>query len=433
MPNVEATKKITAATDQLDRERLSRILIDLASAHSPTGAELPAAQVVAGYLEDAGIPVEFQYMGPESANVIGRIRGTGRGPSLMLYAPIDTHLEADAAIDLPSAGPKLRPDMLPAAFVDGDFIVGLGASNPKGMAATMLESALALKAASLDLPGDIIIAFAGGGMPINASQRNNRGLSDGVYHMLSRGVCADYAIVMKPGLGVYHEEPGLCWFKLSVRGQFGYAGIPAGIMPNSIPRAAKVIEEIEKWIPTYTARHTKGQVAPRGAITAVRAGVVDRLAFTPATTEIYVDIRCAPNTPPASVRAQFEDALNDIRAKYPEIIIDLDMCAAYPGSNTPDDNWIIKSLIRGWEAVEGSHTNPPPNSGQTDISLIRNLGIPTARLGWPATPKNLPAQYAGGMGGMGVASVADLIIAAKKIVFASVDTCSQSRADLNLT
>lgn len=432
MPNAKATPEFSKASAQIDKSRLTEILLDLVSAHSPTGAELPAALVAARYLESAGIPVEIQRMGDESANVIGRIRGTGGGPSLMLYAPIDTHLDADAAIDVPSVGPRLRPDMLPAGFIDGDFVVGLGAANPKGMAAAVLESALALKTSALELKGDIIVAFAGGGMPINASRKNNRGLSDGVYHMLSRGVCADYAIVMKPGLGVYHEEPGLCWFKVSVRGQFGYAGIPAGIMPNSIPRAAKVIDEIERWIPTYTAKHTKGQVAPRGAITAVRGGVVDRLAFTPATTEIYVDIRCAPASPPAAVRAEFEVALNQIREKYPEIVIDLEMCAAYPGSETSPDNWIVQSLIRGWEAVEGSHTNPPPNSGQTDISLIRNLGIPTARLGWPATPKSLPPQYAGGMGGMGVASIDDLVTATKKIVFASVETCTQSRADLDL-
>jgi acetylornithine deacetylase/succinyl-diaminopimelate desuccinylase-like protein len=300
------------------------------------------------------------------------------------------------------------------------------------MAATVLEAALALRKSAVSLRGDIIVAFAGGGMPINASQRGNRGLSDGVYHMLTRGVCADFAIVMKPGTGVYHEEPGLCWFRVAVRGQFGYAGIPRGVMPNSIPPAAKLILEIEEWLPAYTAKNTRGQVTPRGAITALRAGSVDRLAFTPATTEIYLDIRCAPHTPPAEVKAQFAEAMEAIRARNPEIKFDWDMCAAYPGSATPADNWIIQSAIRGWEAVEGNTHSTPPNSGQTDISLIRNLGIPTARLGWPSTPKNVPPDLTGGLGGMGVAYVPDLAVACRKIIYAAIDTCSRTRSEVKL-
>ena len=34
---------------------------------------------------------------------------------------------------------------------------------------------------------------------------------------------------MKPGNAVYHEEPGLCWFKVSVKGTMGYAGMPHGL------------------------------------------------------------------------------------------------------------------------------------------------------------------------------------------------------------
>ena len=220
---------------RIDQDRLRRICLDLVSAHSPTGAELPAATVIAGYFEAAGITPHMQYVSDASANVFARLPGSGGGPSLLLYAPIDTHIEADAAQDIPAIGAKYRPDMLPVGHERDGFVVGLGAANPKGMAATILEAAIALHEAKLPLRGDIIVAFAGGGMPINASQRDNRGLSDGVYHMLTRGVCADFAIVMKPGSGVYYEEPGLCWFRVNVRGQFGYAGIPRGIMPNSIP------------------------------------------------------------------------------------------------------------------------------------------------------------------------------------------------------
>ena len=252
------------ASAGINEDRLRRICLDLASAHSPTGAELPAAKVVAQYFEAAGIETTLQHLTPESANVFGRLRGTGGGPSLLLYAPIDTHLEADPAIDVPAVGRKLRPDMLPFGHERDGFVVGLGASNPKGMAATMMEAALALHESKVSLRGDIIIAFGAGGMPIQASNRGNRGISDGLYHMLTRGVCADFAIVMKPGTGVDHEEPGLCWFRVSVRALFGYAGIPRSVMPNSILPAAKMIQELEEMAPDlHHAQHARAGRAAR--------------------------------------------------------------------------------------------------------------------------------------------------------------------------
>ena len=64
------------------------------------------------YLADIGLEATYQPMGELSGNAIGRIRGSGGGPSLLLYAPIDTHLEATAE-DIPWVGPRLRPDMVP--------------------------------------------------------------------------------------------------------------------------------------------------------------------------------------------------------------------------------------------------------------------------------------------------------------------------------
>ena len=60
------------------------------------------------------------------------------------------------------------------------------------------------------------------------------------------------------------------------------------------------------------------------------------------------------------------------------------MYAAYPGSYTDPQNWIVQSAMRGWEFVEGTtHHAVTGTSGQTDASALRHLGIPTVRLGYP--------------------------------------------------
>jgi acetylornithine deacetylase/succinyl-diaminopimelate desuccinylase-like protein len=353
----------------------------------------------------------------------------------LLYAPIDTHLEGDADKDLPWAGPVLGADMVPKGHAEGDMVFGLGAANPKCMVATLAEIALALHQAGIPLVGDLVLGFAGGGMPVNVAARGNYGMSDGVYHLLTRGVAPDFAIIMKPVWRVYAEEPGMCWFKIAVRGTLGYAGIARSTpgYKDSIVSAAELIRQIEAWIPEYTGRNSSGEIAPEGHISAVRGGWPERPAFPSATTEIFLDLRCNPRTSPAEVKAQFAEAMRMIRRRNPEIDFDWEMFGAYPGGATDVSNWIIQSTRRGWERVQGRpHGDPPKLGGQTDGALIRRLGIPCARIGFPWPPRNCPDEFKQGLGGMGVAWVPDLIKSARAILYAVIDTLTRPRHELGL-
>ena len=308
------------AVSLIDEERMHRLAFDLTGIHSPTGRERAASEFMVARLTEAGLAAWYQPMGEASGNAAARLRGSGGGPSLLLYSPIDTHLEAEQETDIPWVGPGLRQDMIPEPVVRGELIIGLGAANPKAMVVTLAESARVIAEAGIPLTGDLLVAFAGGGMPVDLAAPGNRGLSDGVFHLLTRGVYADFALVMKPGNAVYHEEPGLCWFKVSVKGTMGYAGLARGVpgFRSSIVPAATVIAELEEWLPGYAERNSSGQVMPHGWVAAVRGGWPDRVAFPSATTEIYLDIRCNPRTPPAEVAAQFGTAIDDVRARHPD-------------------------------------------------------------------------------------------------------------------
>jgi len=436
MPHPDLSPQQRAWFDQaaalIEVERLHRVNRELVAIHSPTGRERAASEYMVRYLGEIGVAATYQPMGETSGNAIGKLRGSGGGPSLLLYAPIDTHLDASAD-DVPWVGPRLRADMIPQVEERDGLVIGLGAANPKAMVATLAEAARVVHAAAIPLEGDLYVAYAGGGMPVDLAAAGNRGLSDGVFHLLSRGMQTDFALVMKPGNAVYYEEPGLCWFKVAVRGTLGYAGMPHGNarFRSSIVPAAQVILALEEWLPRYTERNTSGQVAPQGWIAAVRAGWPDRIAFPSATADIYLDLRCNPRTPPAEVKAQFEQALADIRARHPGIELDCEMTASLPGASTDPADWIVQSAIRAWETVEGRpHPTPPRTSGQTDISTIRNLGIPTARTGWVSTPEKTPDEYRQGLGGMGVSFPPDLVTTCRKLVYSIIDTCTRTRAEV---
>jgi hypothetical protein len=135
--------------------------------------------------------------------------------------------------------------------------------------------------------------------------------------------------------------------------------------------------------------------------------------------------------PPAEVQAQFAEAMQAIRTRHPELTLDWEMTAAYPGSYTNPENWIVQSAMRGWEFVEGTtHHAITGTSGQTDASALRHLGIPTVRLGYPPVPTIPPAWQ--GFGGLGVSHMPDLARVTQAIIYAIIDTCTRSRAEVGL-
>ncbi len=435
--SAEEERRYAEACACLDAERLKRLLLALVDIPSPTGAERAASEFVAAWMREhvGGARAFYQPIDEQTGNAVAELRGSGGGATLMLYAPIDTNLEGDPDKDVPWAGPELRRDMIPKASAEGDFVYGLGAANPKSMVATLAEVATALSEARVPIRGDLIAAFAGGGMPVNVAARRNWGMSSGLYHLLSRGVAPDFAIIMKPVWRVFAEEPGMCWFKVVVRGTLGYAGTPRGApgFQSSIVPAARIIEELEAWIPQYTARNSSAAIKAEGHIAAVRAGWPERPAFPSATTEIYLDLRCNPRTTPAEVRAQFAEAIAQIAARHPEVAVEWEMIGAVAGGATDPENWIIQSCRRGWERVAGRpHGDPPPLGGQTDGALIRRMGIPCARIGFPAPPRDCPPEFRQGLGGMGVVSVPDLVRTAQAIMYAVIDTLTRPRAELGL-
>lgn len=429
-----ALEKVLA---QLNPARLRDLLASLIDIDSPTGGERAASEFMAGYLKDTvGIDASYQPVSDATGNVLGEIPGTGGGASgarLLLYAPIDTHIDGEH--DVPAVGKELREDMIPRSRSDGDLVFGLGASNPKCMVAGLTEVVHAVRDAGIELTGDLVIGFAGGGMPWSSSRRDHVGLSSGITHLITHGAYADFCVIMKPRWAIYPEEPGLAWFKVSVRGDYGYAGITRGTpgFRSSIVPAATVIQEIEDWLPRYTSANTSGTVLPEAWISAVRSGDGDKPAFPSATTEIFMDLRVSPRTSPAEVRRQFAVMIAGIRDRHPDIELDWEMYGSVPGGATEAGNWIIQSAQRGWEAEEKRpYPGTPYQAGQTDGAMIRALGVPTARVGYPWPPDTIPPHLAPGLGGMGVASIADVMKAVRTIAYIVIDTLSRTREELGL-
>jgi acetylornithine deacetylase/succinyl-diaminopimelate desuccinylase-like protein len=417
-----------AIAAQLDRDWILKELAAIVDIPSPTGEERPLAEHLVQLMRDAGLKAWVQPIDALSANAIGEL-GDGDGPSVMLFAPLDSAFSGVEAEEVPWSGPALRPDQKPVARIEGDGVIGLSADNPKAHILAILSAVAALKKADVPLTGRIVLAFGAGGAPSNKRpplSRWNVGHGIGCEFLLQQGVRADYAIVTKPGYAVQWEEVGICWFRVRVHGLQTYVGRKHVLAEdNAISKASALIPMLEQWFKEYSARHTDGLVAPQAAIGAIEGGWTYKPAFPPAACDLYIDMRISPRSTPMEVWRELNDALRSIQKKLgEEVVMDCRLIAAVEGPATPETSWIVQSCMRAWEAVEGRKHEPLKlTSGQTEAVILRRHGIPTARVGLPAamTPSAERPKHT-----MGVTKVGGVVRLAEVLARALIDTCTRN-------
>jgi acetylornithine deacetylase/succinyl-diaminopimelate desuccinylase-like protein len=421
---------------EVSRDRLREIVVEMTSIPSPTGEEQALAEHLVTRGRRVGLEATCQVIDGEQANALVRRPGLGEGPDLLLYAPIDTHTVGMKADDLPWVGETLREDMVPRASVHRDYVVGLGANNPKGHAACVLAAVEAVHRAGAPLRGAVLAGFGAGGMPVNprpGAARRDVGHGRGCAFMLEHGFRGDFAVIAKTGWAVAWEEVGLAWFRVRVHGALNYAGIRHFVRyENPIVRAATVIEELERWFAEYTKANTSGLVAPQGSLGAIEGGWTNKPTFVPAACDLYLDLRISPRTSVPDLRRQFEDAMADLRRRHPDIPLTWEMLLAVPGTHTDPGSWIVQSCVRGWEDVEGRPHAPRLNqSGATDANILRGHGLPTARVGMARVPDDapMPDDFSKGMN---VVSVREMERLTRCLVYVIVDTCLRSRQEVGL-
>ena len=431
----EQEEWISRAWSQIDEGRLAQLDLRMATIPSPTGREKELAQFLASYLADIGLKSFYQPIDSEQGNAVGRLDGTGDGPELLLYAPIDTAFTGREEEDCPGVGLELSREMKGPARIEADRVIGPGAENPKGYATCIIAAAEAVRRANIPLKGSVIVGLGAGGMPTNkppSLSRSNAGQGTGCAFMLEQGVRGDFAVIAKPGYSVAWEEVGLCWFKVQVKGALGYTGVRHVIdYRNSIIDAAEVVLALERWFPEYTRRNRSGLVAPQGAVNAIEAGWSYKLAFTPAVCTLYVDLRISPRTDPMDAKHQFAEALAQIQKDHPGLTLEWEMILSIPGGRTDPRNWIVQSCMRAWEHVEGrSHVPRTGTSGATDANVLRQWGVPTARLGMPR-PRDAGAGGRAAFS-MDVCPIAGMKQLTKCLVYSIIDTCTRDRAEVRL-
>jgi acetylornithine deacetylase/succinyl-diaminopimelate desuccinylase-like protein len=394
MDRVEAT--VASVMHQVTHDALLDAVVGLVETPSPTGAERPLAEWIAGRLHGGRVRAHSQVIDDLQANAVAVLPGAGNGPSTLLYAPIDTFTTGLARYDVPGAATAMRADMEPRAVVEGDLVQGLGAGNPKGHAASVLVALAALEAAGVEPRGDLVAAFGAGGMPafaidgLGTQGRANTGHGVGAGFLLERGFTTDAAIIAKPGWSVSHEEVGLVWLDVAVPGVHTYVGSRHRLpYRNAVAAAGLVAQRLEEWLDGYAERHEHGTMRPQGVVSSVTGGLPHLAASTPAEVRLRLDLRLTTEQTPAGVTREVR-AFVDGLARELDLPLTVTQVAAIPATRTDPTAPVVRAAVAAWEAVAGVPHEPiRQNSGATDANVLRMRGVPTARLGMPKVTRGI--------------------------------------------
>jgi acetylornithine deacetylase/succinyl-diaminopimelate desuccinylase-like protein len=420
----ESTKILNAVSEErlLDLERaLIRI---------PSSAfeEHEIADYLAEYMSGVGLEVEMMPVenpreaGSFSRQPIGRLKGTGGGPSLMLNGHMDPGVEM----------PGWSVDPYGAKFEDG-WVWGMGAHDDKGGVAAMITAVEAIIESGTRLAGDVLVC------PVVAHKYGGAGTRA----LVEAGVLADFCINLEHSANtianvcvgiimarIRTTSPDL-FFRYSAEAKAGYF--------NAVEQQAEIIRRLG---PSLDPIPEGGWMAftphpdlpgfPMHCIDSIHKEHYYHKNYTGLSTrecDLLLQFRTVPGQTLASVRADLTRLLDGIKADHPAFTYDLAMPA--PGTEqgwfqdpmeVAKDHAVVAGLAEGHRLASGEapHIGGIGRLGNVgDGNITAAAGVPSLQYGpgdiriydeWPTPDERV--------------LLSDLTIAAKAIAHATWAYCS---------
>jgi acetylornithine deacetylase len=313
----------------------------------PGGAgEAEIARFVAGWLEEHGVEVELEELAPGRANVVGRVRGTGGGRTLLLNAHLDT-----VALGGPDGGLAPR--------VEDGRLYGRGSYDMKGGLVAILLAAA--RAVDLRLAGDLVVTAV--------SDEEDRSIGS---ERIAATVQADAAIVTEPTdmrLAIAHR--GFLWLELDMPGVAAH-GSRYDLGVDAIARMGPVLTSLGDLDESLRAARKPHPLLGGASVHASLIEGGTELSTYPGRCVLVVERR----TVPGETVEQVEEELREIagEASVRTLFVREPM-------ETPRDAPIVEALSRNARPLLGG---PPEIVGVpywTDAALFAAAGIPSVVFG----------------------------------------------------
>lgn len=331
------------------------VAIDSVNSSLVAGAagEAEIAQFVAEWLASAGLSVEVVEPVLGHPSVLAHLRGAGSGPTLLLYAHMDT--VGVTGMSRPH-DPVIRDGRL----------YGRGAYDMKGGLAAIMSAAAEL-AAGPQLPGDIWL------MAVADEEYGSMGATAALARLAELGVSIDEAIVTEPTdlqIGVAHRGFGCA--TITTHGRAAHTS-RRGEGIDAIAHMGRVVVAIEQLDQTLQQR-APHPLLGHGAVLASLIAGGNELFTYPAQCQIELVRRTLPGESAATMAAELELLLAKQRAADPRFSATLHMQLYRPPLETPADAPIVVALDAAAQSTLGHRPILVGASFWTDAALIAATG-----------------------------------------------------------
>jgi acetylornithine deacetylase/succinyl-diaminopimelate desuccinylase-like protein len=187
---------------------------------NPPGRERPAAEYLAGVLQQEGLEPMVLESTPERANLVVRLRGTGEAPPLMLLSHLDV---------VPAEADKWQYPPFSAEVAEG-YIWGRGTVDTKNLTAAELVIMLLLHRHNVPLKRDVIMVACAdeeehGGKGLAWLSVNHPDLVRSQY-AINEGGGQSLDLRGQTYFTCQTAEKGVCWLRLRAHGEAGHGALP---------------------------------------------------------------------------------------------------------------------------------------------------------------------------------------------------------------
>ena len=364
------------------REEMVDITCDLVEIPSATGEEREIADYVAHRFGQLGMDVELQEVEPGRYNVIARLKGRGRGRSLLLCGHFDTGMTGK--------DPGLPFGLLPKATVGDDgWIHGLGVSNMKSAFSAYYGAIRAIQDAGIELGGDVIVAGVIGETEKSPTAGHAgpayRAGGWGTMYAAHHGVVADAAIIGEPtGLRVQTGNSSYIFAKVTTHGIARHTWSKEH-GDDAIAKAVRVLEAFRAWEPEFAASHEHPRMGSRIGFGAIQGGNTFQPAVNPARScTLYLDFRFPPTATIMDIHRQVQGFLDDLQDADPMLETDLSFYLCRNGYEIDDTDPLVKTVESAHRAILGSPSEPVEPfryDVSADTSILDEYGVPSLTYG----------------------------------------------------
>ena len=353
----------------VDRERLLATLQEMIRIESVNpslveggSGERRIAAWLAERLSALGLETRLHEIAPGRFNVVGVLKGTGGGRTLLLNGHLDTVGLEGMTID--PLGGELREGR----------VYGRGSLDMKGGLAAALAAVEAVAGAA-DAPRPA----PGRGGTSSWPAWPTRSTPPSGRRRWWKEYRADGAVVCEPSgleLGVAHK--GFAWVRIDVHGRAAHGSRP-DLGVDAIVKTGRVLAGLEALGERLRGRTHALLGSPSLHASLIQGG--RELSTYPDSCRLQLERRTIPGEDRAAVEAEIGSLLAGIRAADPDFRADSELFFYRPTFEVSPREPVAAALAAACERQLGSRPRLCGFSGWLDSSILAGAGIPTVIYG----------------------------------------------------